>query len=1042
MRPADLFSLPRARRAPGRLFTVPHGRPFLRAVAEALLAGQLPSPQGRRFEPLELAGISLLLPTRRDIAAVQDAFLQAANGAALLLPKIKLISHLSDAPAPLAADDGEQRSGEGKPQIGKLERELALARLVLQWSRAMAASHGRTSARTPAQAVRQAQDLARLMDMVEMEDVSLAGLEGLVPQDFSTHWELTLDFLKIVTEHWPPHLEELGKVSPAGWRKGLMLREAERLSRSPPAEPTIVAGVTGTVPAATALMRAVLALEQGALILPALDLTLDEESWNEIVPAHPEHPQFGLKKLLDALGAARSDVALLPGPKPSPRQRARARWVSEAMRPASTTERWHAFLAGREAQTLADALAGCTILEAASAAEEAEAIALILREAAEHPSQTAMLVTPDRALAHRVSVRLKAWALEVPDVSGRPLASTAIGVFLDLLIEAAAQHFSPVALLSLLKHPLLRVGLEQAVLENGIRTLELAAFRAPYLGRSLADIGAALERAALGTLRGAHRGRAVRRIGPDGWQAARDLGSRLAEILAPLEGLFAAAEPTPLAHLAEAHVRAAEALTAAAEAQGDALWQGDGGEEFARLFASLLDGDLLYAPELAAADYPEFYRGLLSDQTLPAPGPRHPRLSISSPLEARLQQPDIVILGSLNEGTWPQTADPGPWFNRSMRHALGLPAPEERIGEAAHDFASLVGAGTVYLTRAGKIDGVPTVPSRWLIRLAVLARGAGLALEPAERWLAWADLRNRSSGSARPTSAPEPRPALHLRPRQLSVTDIERWIANPYAIFAARILGLERLPELSRLPDAALRGEIVHEALSRFAHRFPDALPANCADQLAAAAEAALVDLTGSPRVAAFWAPRLQRFAAWFGETEPARRRSISKSLAERDGALVLAAPGGPFTLRARADRIDVAAASLSITDYKTSANLDNLVRNARAGRAPQLALEAAIAAGGGFPGVPARPVAVLRYISAAGGKPPGLEDDVACDPGEVAQLAEGARAGLARLIAEFDRPETPYRAVRRPRFRYDFDEFAHLARVAEWSIESEEEVP
>jgi ATP-dependent helicase/nuclease subunit B len=326
--------------------------------------------------------------------------------------------------------------------------------------------------------------------------------------------------------------------------------------------------------------------------------------------------------------------------------------------------------------------------------------------------------------------------------------------------------------------------------------------------------------------------------------------------------------------------------------------------------------------------------------------------------------------------------------------------------------------------------------------MTVLARGGGVASEAPEPWLAWADLRNRSPGPARPVSAPEPRPALRLRPRQLSVTDIEKWIANPYAIFAARILGLERLPELCRLPDAALRGEIVHEALSRFARRFPEALPADCAGELAAEAEAALVDLTGSPRVAAFWAPRLQRFAAWFGETEPARRRAILKSLAERDGALVLAAPGGPFTLKARADRIDVAAGSLSITDYKTSASLEALVRNAKAGRAPQLALEAAIAAAGGFPSVPARPVAVLRYISAAGGKPPGLEEDVERDPGEVAQLAQKARDGLACLIAEFDRLETPYRAVRRPRFRYDFDEFAHLARVAEWSIESEEEGP
>ncbi|HEU0157825.1 MAG TPA: double-strand break repair protein AddB, partial [Hyphomicrobiaceae bacterium] len=371
MRAADLFSLPRSRHAAGRIFSVPHGRPFLRAVAEALLTGELPRPGGRRFGALELAGVTLLLPTRRDIAAVQEAFLQAANGAALLLPKIKLISHMSDAPPLAAAEGGERADGEGKPQIGKLERELALARLVLQWSRAIAASQGRAPTRTPAQAVRQAKELARLLDMVEMEDVGLTRLDALVPQDFSAHWELTLDFLKIVTEHWPRYLDDLGKVSPAAWRNGLMLREAERLRGTPPNEPIIVAGVTGTVPAATQLMRAVLTLEQGALVLPGLDLTLDEESWNVLVPAHPEHPQFGLKKLLDALGVSRSEVVVLPGPSPTARQKARARLVSEAMRPASTTERWHTFLEGSAAATLHEALAGCTILEAASAADEA-----------------------------------------------------------------------------------------------------------------------------------------------------------------------------------------------------------------------------------------------------------------------------------------------------------------------------------------------------------------------------------------------------------------------------------------------------------------------------------------------------------------------------------------------------------------------------------------------------------------------------------------------------------------------------------------------
>jgi ATP-dependent helicase/nuclease subunit B len=40
----------------------------------------------------------------------------------------------------------------------------------------------------------------------------------------------------------------------------------------------------------------------------------------------------------------------------------------------------------------------------------------------------------------------------------------------------------------------------------------------------------------------------------------------------------------------------------------------------------------------------------------------------------------------------------------------------------------------------------------------------------------------------------------------------------------------------------------------------------------------------------------------------------------------------------------------------------------------------------------------------------------------------------LKRHVARFDDERTPYRPLRRARFGYDFDEYAHLARVAEWS--------
>jgi ATP-dependent helicase/nuclease subunit B len=442
------------------------------------------------------------------------------------------------------------------------------------------------------------------------------------------------------------------------------------------------------------------------------------------------------------------------------------------------------------------------------------------------------------------------------------------------------------------------------------------------------------------------------------------------------------------------------------------------------------------APDLRAADYPAFYRSLAQQVTVRRRAPTHPRLSIWEPYESRLQHADVMVLGSLNEGTWPQIADPGPWLNRPMRQALGLPAPEERIGDGAHIFASLLGAGQVYLTRAAKIDGVPTVPSRWILRLQALLASLGGGAAADRPWLAWARERNALAGPARPVRAPEPRPALHLRPRQLPATIIETWIANPYAVFAERILGLEVLPPLGRQPDAALRGQIVHEALGRFARRFPDRLPDNIGAELAALAEAALVGLAGSPRVAAFWAPRFQRFAAWFADTEPGRRTGTLTTLAEVEGAMVLEGANGPFTLKARADRIDVGANELTISDYKTG-NVGDLKRRAEQGRAPQLTLEAAIAMAGGFTGLPAKAVANLFYISASGAEPPGQECGL---DAEVARLAREARDGLLRLIVAFDHPDTPYRALRRARFNYRFDDYAQLARVAEWSAEPAEE--
>jgi ATP-dependent helicase/nuclease subunit B len=1032
--------------APARVYTLSPGGPFLAGIAEALLRGDLPRPGGRPPSTLELADITVLLPTRRAVRAAQDAFLKASRGKALLLPKLRPIAEGDEELCLLSSGAGEMGPAAAvldlPPAISEAERQLALTGLVLRWLQATAQGAGARAgppagARTPAQAAKLARELARLMDNLEIENVPLSGLSGLVPDVFSEHWGLTVEFLGILAEHWPQYLNERGLISRTERRNRLILAEAQRLRTHPPDAPVIVAGVTGSVPATSELMSAVAALPNGALVLPGLDRALDEESWQAIA-RHPEHPQFGLAKLLRALGLSRSDVATLPGPPPDRAKLARHALVSEAMRPAATTERWHRYAAAATASASQAALQGVCVLEAASADEEAEAIALILREAVETPGRTAALVSPDRLLARRVKARLEAWGLRVDDSAGRPFAKTVPGAFLDLVAEAVAARFEPAAMMALLKHPLCRLGWAPARIRRAARALELAALRAPYFGNDLEAVEVALERARVRVRSGGRCQRAQRWLRDEDWQMAAELVAALQQAFRPMRELFAL-PATRLRTIAAAHIATAEALAKTATDESECpLWKGEEGEAAAKLFANLLDAaspDL----EIAASDYPDLYRTLISEENVRSREPAHPRLFLWGLLEARLQQPDVVVLGSLNEGVWPAFADPGPWLNRPMRAALGLPAPEERIGRAAHDFTSLMEADRVFLTRAAKVDGVPTVPSRWLLRLKALVGGIGLgdALEAeARQWLGWAQARN-SIQHRRSLKPPEPRPPVMTRPRKLSVTAVELWIKNPYAIFARHILELEPLPELGQRPNAALRGGIVHEALSRFSKRYPERLPEDIAKELLATAKTVLAEYTGDARIAAFWVPRFVRFAQWFADTEPARRSGVVHSLAEIRGESVLVGPAGRFILTARADRIDVRTDGLVITDYKTSADIGGLVAQAKRGEAVQLALEAAIAASGGFDQVPARPVLSLRYISASGAEPPGKEIVLGED---VAALCKNAREGLQKLVVEFDSASTPYRALRRPQFSYDYDEYAHLARVAEWSANGIEE--
>ena len=400
------------------IFTVPLGVPFLEALARAILRGDLPIQGGKQPDVLSLPNISLLLPTRRAARAAREAFLAVSGARAIVMPRIRPISEGEGDLSLLASLAETSVTGiaalEAPPAISPLDRTLMLMQLVAYWRRTMAKSASateRTSGSTPAQAAQLAAELAKLMDDIERENVSLAGIKDLVPETYSEHWKKTVDFLKIVTEAWPQYLADNGITSPEARRNALILAEAERIANLKSDEIVIVAGVTGSIPATVTLMRAVAARPSGAIVLPGLDQFLDDASWNEIAPHHPEHPQFGLKKLLDGLGIERRDVHTLAGAEVDAERHTRSAFFSEAMRPAAGTARWHRFAAEADYEKLKSGLSGVSLIEAPAAQDEAEVVALILREAVEvagahggarlaRPAAGATRRDPARSLGH------------------------------------------------------------------------------------------------------------------------------------------------------------------------------------------------------------------------------------------------------------------------------------------------------------------------------------------------------------------------------------------------------------------------------------------------------------------------------------------------------------------------------------------------------------------------------------------------------------------------------------------------------------------
>lgn len=1029
-----------------RVYTIPASSDFIECFATALLDNRILPDWPRKDDPLSLAEGTILLPTQRAARAFTAALAKRLGGGAIL-PRITPLGDVDEAEdALLLSEGGFGEDYESPPALSETQRRLVLATMIQKWSqqvrealrhhdqrnRLETALHldegGFRVASSAADTLALATALGRLIDTLAIHDKNWHEVHALVPSDHDEYWEISRKFLGIAAELWPAYCAD-NHVMDAALRRHLVLyREAQRLMRDQPKRPLIAAGSTGSMPATAFLLKAIAHLPQGAVILPGLDLLLDDASFKHVA-AEPTHPQALLARLIQTIGISRHDVmALAPAT-------ARDHLASAALRPAETTDLWADPAHQLKPALIDEALAQVQLIEAHDDREEALAIAIALRETLTEPDRTAALITPDRDLAERVTAELQRWSISIIDTAGQPLEKSEAGAFALLIAEIMAQNWEAQTLLALLHHPFLKLGFEDAARQRAITTIDLGVLRgrAPLYG--LDALIARAEQARLEPHR--HAPRPEQRLTSEDWDACLALLSSLRNAFAPLSLSHATAQDW-----ARSLIQCLNDLSRDPTGVSCAFERSDGA-----MLATVLNEmeASTHNAILARKDLPHILAGLMQGRSALAPGAAHPRLQILGLIEARLVRADRVILGGLDEGVWPPDTRTDPFLNRAMREQLKLPAPEKRVGQTAHDFVSGFGASDVIITRAHKRAGKPTVASRLLLRLEAVAgealsacRARGTFYSEAARLLDEAQAPN-----APPLPAKIKPPRLYvdpaLVPRDYRITEIETLIRDPFEIFARRILALDRLAPLATPPNAADRGTFIHDVIGRFAKAHPRQWPPDARAQLLQEGEHFFAAYAAYPEVAAFWRPRFERIIDAYVDWEEARRPHIERVIAETDGRLTIEVDDiGAISLRGRADRIEIRDdGTLAIVDFKTG-ELPGETET-RLGKNPQLTLEAAMAARGAFKNVPAYETSALLYVGLKGHERVKIRA-IHDDNHDAMDLAEEHLERVLALIGEYCRGERPYLSrvhVKKKHYEGDYD---HLARVREWSVAGEGE--
>lgn len=930
---------------------------------------------------LSLADILILLPNRRACRTMAEAFVHQRGLTPTLLPQMRAIGDINEDELILSGSKSFQKFLSIPPAISPLERSMLFMRLIMGRYQEFGLEKISLS-----QSCYLAQELGSLLDKAALQNLDWNNLKNLVPEEYAIHWQETLKFLEIITDYWPQILAER-KVIDASIKKNILIEAQSNIWHDENTQKRIIiAGSTAVSPAMKHLVKTVLELPHGEIYLAGLDTLLEDDAWEQV---DETHPQYELKQLLDYLQITRSQVT----PLILPSNQDREKFISEIMRPASTSHHWLDLKGNIDNK----AISGIHLIECDDDKTESISVAILIRRILETSGKTAALITPDRNLARHVTSELKRWNICVDDSAGIPLAQTSWGIFMRLCIAALLPENGREHILALIKHPMFALNYNQSTLTDLITNLEKKLWRSDL---------------------------------PD--TRSQNFLKDIRDASQPMIALLSCKKAN-LYDLLTAHILLAEKFATTELLSGrERLWQDEDGRTGSSFMAEWLEKSPTLG-EIETNEYLSLFEAMMSGIMVQTRQKNHPRIRILGPIEARLNHFDTIILGGFNEGTWPQSISSDPWMSRPMKNKFGFDLPERQIGVLGLDFSNLLGAKEVYLTRAKMSEGTPTSKSRWWMRLETVIKALDIDISS----LFATDIISLATSLDTPSDfikllPPAPKPPVSARPRKMSVSAFEKLLRDPYSVFAEYILKLKPLRELSPTPDSSDLGNIIHKVLEKFGNSYPADFPPNAKEILLSLGEEAFSSSGFAEEKQAFWRPKYAKMVDWIVAQETKYRQTVKTIHTETWGSLKIPnLPGGEFEIYAKADRIDETTDNkLNIIDYKTGRARS--IKEVKLGYAPQLPLEAMIASSGGFNGINAKEVNSLMYWR-LGREVVNIDEDVN-------DIIEHTRQHLIEVINLFDFASTGYLSRPNPKSAPEYSDYEHLSRVREWSIKDDGE--